>query len=142
MSLLDKIRQESLAPTIKVPLRTDSLSQTLGVLDQDSAGSSESKQSSFETSLEEELATYPMVSEKKVGVRMEEQILEELQEICRKNDITMETLLEAFHIICNPKDSLMRQVIKEAQTRIQRRTRVGNIRSILTKSKNLKAQKQ
>ncbi len=141
MSLLDKIRQESLAPTIKVPPRTDSLSQTLGIETQDGIKTSESKQPSFETSLEEELATYPVVSEKKVGVRMEEQILESLQEVCRKNDITIETLLEAFHTVCGPKVSLMQQVIREAQTRIQRRTRAGNIKSILTKSKNLKVRK-
>lgn len=51
-------------------------------------------------------------------MRLESEILEELQEVCRKNDITVETLLEAFHIICKSNDSLMRRSLRKLSLRI------------------------
>lgn len=151
MSLMDKIRQEASTPTVKVSPRRDALapqgqnlelgsgvSALMGdkqavVSPQPTTGIQDS-QLQF---LEAELARYPMVSAKKVGVRLEEQILEEIQELCRRNDITVETLLESFFTTYQGKETVMRQVIKEAQARIQRRTKAGNIRSILTKSRNI-----
>lgn len=151
MGLLDKIRQEASSPTVKVPPRSDLLAPQQEAAERvmdlaDTSGeetlvpSSEQVQPSEILSLEAELATYPTVSAKKVGVRLEEEILEELQDLCRKNDITVETLLESFYVNCKSNDTLMRRVIKEAQSRIRRRTKAGNIRSIITKSKNIKVQ--
>lgn len=153
MSLLDKIRLEASSPTVKVPPRNDLLSPQLEasahVKDVADAAGGEPLVSSAQLvqaqpemlSLEADLANYPTVSTKKVGVRLEEEILESLEDLCRKNDITVETLLESFYVNCKSNDSLMRRILKEAQARIRRRTRAGNIRSIITKSKNLKAQK-
>jgi hypothetical protein len=152
MSLLDRIRKEASAPTVKVPPRNDSLApkgQEAG------SGSGVSDPVGHEKmvalpqpaqwsqdpqllSLEAELARYPVVSAKKVGVRLEEPILEEIQTLCRTNDITVETLLESFFTTCKDKDALMLQIIQEAQLRIHRRTKAGTIRSILTKSKNIR----
>ncbi len=153
MSLMDKIRKEASSPTVKVPPRQDALAPLgqnagLGQIVTDPVGSAEvasmpqpvpGSQDPQMRSLEAELAKYPVISAKKVGVRMEEPILEEIQELCRTNDITVETLLESFFTTCKGKDTLMRQVIKEAQSRIQRRTKAGTIRSILTKSKNIRS---
>lgn len=155
MSLLDKIRQEANSPTVKVPPRDDLLAPQREVKEPSATVSDAafgevvsspevSVQQGIEPemlSLEAELATYPLVSPKKVGVRLEVELLEAIQDLCRKNDITVETLLESFYTNCKGNDSLMRRVIKGAQARIESRTRAGNIRSILTKSKNIRAQK-
>ncbi|UBF30195.1 hypothetical protein K9N68_39350 (plasmid) [Kovacikia minuta CCNUW1] len=92
-------------------------------------------------SLETELETFPIVSDKKIGVRLEKDIQKEILAFCDEQDITPETLLEAFYTVCKSKDSLIRQVAKEAQSRIQRRIKAGNIRSMITKLKNLKTRK-
>jgi hypothetical protein len=55
---------------------------------------------------------------------------------------TIETLLEAFYITCKDKDSMMRQVVKEAKKRLKSRKDAGNIRSSLTKLNNLTARKR
>ena len=155
MSLLDKIRQEASSPTVKVPPRDDLLAPHREVTEPVSpvevAASGELmappsvpvQQGHFPEMpfLEAELATYSVISAKKVGVRLEEGILEAIQDLCRKNDITVETLLESFYTTCEGNDSLMRRVIEGARARIERRTRAGNIRSILTKSKNIRSQK-
>lgn len=153
MSLMDKIRREANSPTVKVPPRQDvfvpmkqdaelSLPDTGLVVDEEMPEVNQVVQAGQDPhilSLEAELAKYPVVSSKKVGVRLEEPILEEIQELCRSSDITVETLLESFYFTCKGKDMLMRQVIKDAKSRVQRRTKAGNIRSILTKSKNIRS---
>lgn len=152
MSLLDKIKQEASDPTFKVLPRQDALAPRGQDSESGSGMSTLMQAAQTEVAaqptpgspdpqlqfLEAELARYPLVSAKKVGVRLEEPILEEIQELCRRNDITIETLLESFFTTCQGKETMMRQVIKEAQARIQRRTKAGNIRSILTKSKNIR----
>lgn len=143
MGLLDKIRQEAEAPTVRVPPREDELAPTTkdgekSATAPDAAMSMPANSNAGIDYWEEQLAKYPVVADRKVGVRMEEEILEGMQQLCRENDITIETLLESFYVNCKGNESLMRRVVKEAQYRIQRRTEAGNIRSLITKSKNLR----
>ena len=136
MSLLDKIREESSSPSVKVDGRSDALIESLQ--QQESQSVSSVSEEDFEAELIAELESFPVISNKKVGVRLEEEILEALQTLCRRERITIETLLEAFHETCSGDETLMSQVIGGAKTRVQRRTRAGNIRSILTKSRNIR----
>jgi hypothetical protein len=137
MSLLDKIRKESEAPTVVIDKREDPLLDEFHI-DQKDLSSKELNQSeSLESQLLEELKKIPSVSQKKIGVRLEEDVLAEIQALCRDKDITVETLLEAFDEIGRTREPIMKQVIKEAQMRIKRRTRAGNIRSTLTKFRNI-----
>lgn len=134
MSLIDKIRKESEMPTVLVEKRED------GLLEQISVETKEQEtqyEESFEGKLLAELEKIPQVSNKKVGVRLEEEVLSKIQDLCRDNNVTVETLLEAFYETCSNKESVMKAVIKEAQARNKRRTRAGNIRSTLTKFRNL-----
>lgn len=140
MSLLDKIRQESASPTVKVKPKDDTLIQqaAASLTEEQTVTSPEQiQQTDPIADLEAKLATYPVVSSKKVGVRLEESVLGEIQTLCRQNGITIETLLEGYYTVCKDKESTMRRVIKEAQTRAQKRTEAGNIRSLITKSRNL-----
>jgi hypothetical protein len=135
MSLLDKIRQESENPSVTVENRKDLLLEQLP--EQRPEQQEREKGGDFESSLLAELDSLPKVSPKKVGVRLEEELLADIQSHCREEGITIETLLEAFFVICNSRESTMKQVTKEAKARIKQRTRAGNIRSTLTKFKNL-----
>ena len=141
MSLLDKIREESTSPSIKVSGRTDPLIDSFQPQQQiegEPQSAISAPAADFEASLLAELESFPVISSKKVGVRLEEDILDALQTLCRRERITIETLLEAFYETCGGDRSFMGQVIEDAKTRVQRRTRAGNIRSILTKSRNIR----
>ncbi len=137
MSLMDKIRKESEAPSIVIEKREDPLLDDFHIEHDEVKSQSTSQAASLEESLLNELEKIPLVSSKKVGVRLEEKILSDIQDLCRDNNITVETLLEAFHEICILRDPIMKLVIKDAQARMKRRTRAGNIRSTLTKFRNI-----
>ncbi|GAX45919.1 hypothetical protein NIES4075_69400 [Tolypothrix sp. NIES-4075] len=138
MSLLDEIRDRATQPTVEPrqdvlqqPTTTDTLTElsaTSGV--QQPTGVSELKR------LEELLANFPEIAPR-VPVRLEVPIKDELDELCNREKVTIETLLEAFYVTCKDKESVMRQVIKEAKKRLKSRKEVGNIRSSLTKLNNL-----
>ncbi|MDF5732796.1 MAG: hypothetical protein PUP92_33595 [Rhizonema sp. PD38] len=86
--------------------------------------------------LEELLANFPEIATR-VPVRLETPIKQELDSLCQSEKVTIETLLEALYVTCKDKESVMRQVIKEAKKRLKSRKEVGNIRSSLTKLNNL-----
>jgi hypothetical protein len=137
MSLLDEIRNRANQPT--VPPREDVLQQpTTDTLTEPTA--SESVQHKTVVSelkrLEELLANFPEIAPR-VPVRLETPIKDELDSLCNREKVTIETLLEAFYVTCKDKESVMRLVIKEAKKRLKSRKEVGNIRSSLTKLNNL-----
>ena len=145
MSLLDKIKKEHESPTVKVPPRQDELVPKAEVLPSETKpfvpkeeGTPEPGQSI--ASLEKELETLPSVTNKKIGVRLEDDIYEEVRRFCQENSITVETLLEAYFTVCQSQPKLIEKIIEEARFRLKRRTKAGNIRSLLTKAKNLKVQ--
>jgi hypothetical protein len=137
MSLLDEIRNRANQPT--VPPREDVLQQpTTDTLTEPTA--SESVQHKTVVSelkrLEELLANFPEIAPR-VPVRLQTPIKDELDSLCNREKVTIETLLEAFYVTCKDKESVMRLVIKEAKKRLKSRKEVGNIRSSLTKLNNL-----
>ena len=137
MSLMDKIRKESVTPSVVIEKREDPLLENFNSEPIQIDTQLTSQTDNFEESLLKELDKIPLVSSKKVGVRLEEDVLSNIQDLCRDNNITVETLLEAFYEVCFTRESIMKSVVKEAQTRMKRRTRAGNIRSTLTKFRNI-----
>lgn len=85
--------------------------------------------------LQELLANYPEIASR-IPVRLEISIKEELDQLCNREKITIETLLEALYITCREQD-LLQKAITEAQRRLKTRKEAGNIRSFLTKLANL-----
>ena len=141
MSLLDKINQEAKNPTVKVPRRSDELVPKVVKLEKTEDVSPEIVQTEqLIRSLEEELNTIPKVSDKKIGVRLETGLYDAIRKFCDEQGITVETLLESYFIVCQSNKDLTQQVLEEAQTRIKQRVRAGNIRSLLTKTRNLRNQ--
>lgn len=144
MSLLDKIKQESNSPTIKINPPKDELVPNQKQENQENikvTADIDKEQLAITTALEKELETLPQVVSKKMGVRLEEGIYTEIRLFCQKNNITLETLLEAYFTICQDHPIILNQVVENAQHRLQQRTKAGNIRSILTKTRNLQANK-
>lgn len=86
--------------------------------------------------LEEQLASFPEIAPR-IPVRLETEIKEDLEALCSREKVTVETLLEAFYVTCKDKDTVMRQVLKEAKKRLASRKAAGNIRSSITRFNNL-----
>lgn len=137
MSLLDKIREEAKTPSVSVEQRQDNLIENIANENQTRINQSAKGTEDLDTSLAAELASFPPIAKKKVGVRLEEEVLDALEVSCKEYKITIETFLEAAFLVCSQDTSVMNQTIDEAQTRLARRKRAGTIRSILTKSQNL-----
>ncbi|MGI2904361.1 hypothetical protein [Tolypothrix sp. VBCCA 56010] len=137
MSLLDEIRSRANQPT--VPPRQDVLQQpTTDTLTELSAtsGVQQPTEVSELKRLEELLANFPEIAAR-IPVRLETPIKDELDELCNREKVTIETLLEAFYVTCKDKESVMKQVTLEAKKRLKSRKEAGNIRSSLTKLNNL-----
>jgi hypothetical protein len=158
VSLIDKIKQEHESPTIKVPPRQDNLISPSEVepiksdvitqkevetikseviFDQQKFYQHENLDASLVSPLEKELKSFPAISDKKISIRVEKEIYTGIRELCYNNKITVETLLEAYFTLCKSQPRLLEKIVKEAQARIKRRTKAGNIRSLITKTKNL-----
>ncbi|OKH31167.1 hypothetical protein NIES2101_41780 [Calothrix sp. HK-06] len=139
MSLLDEIRNRNTQPTVEP--RADVLQSTTPVTDTTTPQVEQPSEVSELKRLEELLASFPEIAAR-IPVRLETPIKDELDELCNREKITIETLLEAFYVTCKDKDSTMRQVVKEAKKRLKSRKDAGNIRSNLTKLNNLTTRKK
>ncbi len=142
MSLLDEIRGRQERAT--VPPRQDVLQQQPTITDTPPSATSPLQQPAEVSELkrlEELLANFPEIAPR-VPVRLEVPIKDELDSLCNREKVTIETLLEAFYVTCKDKESVMRQVILSAKKRLKSRKEVGNIRSSLTKLTNLTKNKK
>ncbi|ARV59156.1 hypothetical protein BZZ01_11365 [Nostocales cyanobacterium HT-58-2] len=136
MNILDEIRNRANQPT--VALRQDVLApqQQDSVTPEVNVPSTADSSISELTRLEEQLANFPEIAPR-VPVRLEVAIKQKLDELCNQEKITIETLLEAFYVTCKEKDTVMKQVLKEAKKRLSSRKEAGNIRSSITRLANL-----
>lgn len=139
MSILDDIRNRNTQPTVEP--RADILQDSTPVTDTTTPQVEQLTVVSELKRLEELLASFPEIAAR-IPVRLETPIKDELDELCNREKITIETLLEAFYVTCKDKDSTMRQVVKEAKKRLKGRKDAGNIRSNLTKINNLTTRKK
>ncbi len=73
----------------------------------------------------------------RVPVRLEVEVKSEIEAFCRQEKITIETLLEALYLTCASKDTVVRQVTKEARIRLNSRKSAGNIRSSITRLESI-----
>ncbi|MBW4571202.1 MAG: hypothetical protein KME31_25265 [Tolypothrix carrinoi HA7290-LM1] len=137
MSLLDEIRDRATQPTVepRIDVLQSQAQNTYYTINTDVA---QQPISEFKR-LEELLANFPEIAAR-IPVRLETPIKDELDELCNREKVTIETLLEAFYVTCKDKESVMKQVTKEAKKRLKSRKEAGNIRSSLTKLNNLTRQ--
>lgn len=141
MNLLDKIRKESESPSVIAETTTDLLTKEIQINDDNQPENSESettKIDSWEQELLAELNSLPSIAEKKIGIRLEEQTLIPLQAHCKAEGITIETFVEATFMFCQQRPELLKEITSEASIHLMRRKKAGTIRSVLTKTRNLK----
>ncbi|MEA5596971.1 hypothetical protein [Rivularia sp. UHCC 0363] len=132
MNMLDEIRNRNTQSTVSP--REDILQQQSP--QQDTANNTETTEISEIKRLEELLANFTDIASR-IPIRLETPIKQELDELCQREKITIETLLEAFYTTCKDKESVMKQVVNIAKKRIKSRKEAGNIRSSITKLNNL-----
>ncbi|BBD70933.1 hypothetical protein NIES4072_72990 [Nostoc commune NIES-4072] len=135
MNILDEIRNRATQPTVAP--REDVLAQQQDspTSDVDMPSTADSSVSEL-TLLEEQLQNFPEIAPR-VPIRLDLSIKQELDDLCNQEKITVETLLEAFYVTCKDKDTVMKQVLKEAKKRLKSRKEAGNIRSSITRLANL-----
>ncbi|MTJ15171.1 hypothetical protein FJR11_21890 [Anabaena sp. UHCC 0187] len=137
MDMLEEIRRRATQPT--VPTRQDVLVQTQPITPDTQIAENSTvvnNEGSELKQLAEKLASFPEISPR-IPVRVEVPIKEEIDQLCAQEKITIETLLEAFYITCKDKDTVFKQVLKEAKKRLRNRKEAGNIRSSITRLTNL-----
>ena len=132
MNMLDEIRNRNTQSTVSP--RQDILQQQTP--QQSTATNIETTEISEVKRLEELLANFPTIASR-IPIRLETPIKQELDELCQREKITIETLLEAFYTTCKDKESVMKQVVNTAKKRLKSRKEAGNIRSSITKLNNL-----
>ncbi len=136
-NMLEEIRRRATQPT--VPTRQDVLVQTQPITPDTQIAENSTvvnNEGSELKQLAEKLASFPEISPR-IPVRLEVPIKEEIDQLCAQEKITIETLLEAFYITCKDKDTVIKQVLKEAKKRLRNRKEAGNIRSSITRLTNL-----
>jgi hypothetical protein len=134
INMLEEIRRRATQPT--VPTRQDVLVQITPDTQIAENSTVVNNQGSELKQLAEKLASFPEISSR-IPVRLEVPIKEEIDQLCAQEKITIETLLEAFYITCKDKDTVIKQVLKEAKKRLKNRKEAGNIRSSMTRLTNL-----
>lgn len=82
-------------------------------------------------SIEAQLEKLPEVTSRR-SVRLEKSLFEELSGLCQQYGITMETFLEASYVISSSDSDVERQIIVEAQRRMEDRKQAGRLRRVLT----------
>jgi hypothetical protein len=144
MDILDEIRNRNTQPTVAP--RQDVLQHSITDTYSDKEVENiEKMQQPIEVKelkhLEEKLADFPEIAAR-IPVRLSVPIKEELDSLCNREKITIETLLEAFYVTCKDKESVMKQVMNVAKKQLKSRKEAGNIRSSLTKLNNLTKNKK
>ena len=134
MNMLDEIRNRNTQSTVSP--RQDILQQQPPQQDTATNTDTETTEISEIKRLEELLANFTDIAPR-IPIRLETPIKQELDELCQREKITIETLLEAFYTTCKDKESVMKQVVNIAKKRIKSRKEAGNIRSSITKLNNL-----
>lgn len=143
MSLLDEIRNRNNQPVVpprqdvfQQDINSDSIEAEVEEVQATETDTREESGISQVKQLEELLASFPEIAQR-FPIRLESQIKNELNLLCSRETMTIETLLEAFYVVCKDKDALMGKVLKEAKKRLKSRKEAGNIRSSITKLNNL-----
>ncbi len=71
-------------------------------------------------------------------IRLDPPVDELIDDLCKGNKITRDTLFEAAILVCSNNQKVMKKVLAEAQERYLQRKRVGELKKINTMSRKYK----
>jgi len=81
----------------------------------------------------EEVEEFPEVVRR--TIRLEQQVDEELEQLCSRERITRETFLEAVYLVCSDKPEIFQEVLAIAKQRYRQRKTAGEKRKFQTMGK-------
>jgi hypothetical protein len=125
-SIIDEIRNRQSQPPVEE--RADILAST-------NVDSGSEPQASQLDVLKDLLANYPTISNQQ-PIRLQAKIKAEIDDLCQREKITAETLLEALFVTAQAQGSLA-NVVVQAQERLRIRKEMGNLKSRITQLGNL-----
>jgi hypothetical protein len=143
MSILDEIKNRTAQPSVTA--RKDILapqanedSPNLAPVTEEIIAPKETTARTLESKLEamkEQLATYPIIANQQ-PIRLEADLKAEIEDYCRSNKITLETLVEALFKNAQSQGFLS-NAVPHAQERLKRRKEIGNLKTKITQLSNL-----
>jgi hypothetical protein len=143
MSILDEIKNRTAQPSVTA--RKDILapqanedSPNLAQVTEEIIAPQKTTARTLESKLEamkEQLATYPIIANQQ-PIRLEADLKAEIEDYCRSNKITLETLVEALFKNAQSQGFLS-NAVPHAQERLKRRKEIGNLKTKITQLSNL-----
>jgi hypothetical protein len=142
MSILDEIKNRTAQPSVTA--RKDILvsqtdeSQLPTPVAEEIITTKETTAQTLESKLEamkQQLATYPIIANQQ-PIRLEADLKTEIEDYCRSNKITLETLVEALFKNAQSQ-GFLNNAVPHAQERLKRRKEIGNLRTKITQLSNL-----
>jgi hypothetical protein len=142
MSILDEIKNRTVQPSVTA--RKDILvsqtdeSQLPTPVAEEIITTKETTAQTLESKLEamkQQLATYPIIANQQ-PIRLEADLKTEIEDYCRSNKITLETLVEALFKNAQSQ-GFLNNAVPHAQERLKRRKEIGNLRTKITQLSNL-----
>jgi hypothetical protein len=142
MSILDEIKNRTAQPSVTA--RKDILvsqtdeSQLPTPVAEEIITTKETAAQTLESKLEamkQQLATYPIIANQQ-PIRLEADLKAEIEDYCRSNKITLETLVEALFKNAQSQ-GFLNNAVPHAQERLKRRKEIGNLRTKITQLSNL-----
>jgi hypothetical protein len=142
MSILDEIKNRTAQPSVTA--RKDILvsqtdeSQLPTPVAEEIITTKETAAQTLESKLEamkQQLATYPIIANQQ-PIRLEADLKTEIEDYCRSNKITLETLVEALFKNAQSQ-GFLNNAVPHAQERLKRRKEIGNLRTKITQLSNL-----
>jgi hypothetical protein len=133
MSILDEIKNRT--SQTSVPPRQDILAGTEQPITtiEPTTIASQTPESKL-AAMMEQLASYPAIANQQ-PIRLEADLKSRLENFCRSNKITIETLLEAL-FEHGQTHGFLDAVVPLAQERLQRRKAIGNLKTKITQMGN------
>ena len=125
--LLSKIKQ-------KAQQRKDVPTRNTSLLGSSSPGSSSPEleiTQNVQIDSPPEVDNLPQIS-KRLAVRLEDELRDQLEIVCKYEKITPETFLEAAFVICQSNPGTMAMVMAEAKDRYGKRKMAGELRRLKT----------
>lgn len=143
MSILDEIKNRTAQPSVTA--RKDILVHQINdepqpptPVTEEIISAKETTAQTLESKLEamkQQLATYPIIANQQ-PIRLEADLKAEIEDYCRSNKITLETLVEALFKNAQSQ-GFLNNAVPQAQERLKRRKEIGNLRTKITQLSNL-----
>lgn len=137
MSILDEIKNRAVQPSVTTrkdilfPKADEEAEVSVIVARDNTAQTLESKLEG----MKKQLADYPIIANQQ-PIRLETEIKTKVEDYCRSNKVTLETLVEALFEEAETQNYL-NKVVPRAQERLKQRKEMGNLKTKITQLGNL-----